>query len=189
MRIAARHHTFTEDEYFAVEARGGDRHEWSDGQILLMAGGSARHDAIAANVSAALVRALADTACQALAADQRLRTPDGLYTYADGSAVCGTPDIGREHTLLNPIVVVEVLSDATRVYDRGEKLLRYQAIPSVQHVLLVEQARVDVEHWRRGTDGWSRTVVTDLAATLDLDPTGISVGIAELYGRALSLPS
>jgi Uma2 family endonuclease len=188
MSSAARHHTFSLDEYFSVEARRRDKHEFWDRQIFLMAGGSARHNALCANLLALLVPALRGSACRALSADQRLATPDGLYTYADASVVCGVLELGREQTLRNPILVVEVLSDATRAYDRGEKLLRYQQIPSLRHVLLVEQTQVDVEHWFRTDDGWARSVVTDPAATLSLTTPDLALAVAEVYAGALDLP-
>jgi Uma2 family endonuclease len=189
MSSAARHHTFSLDEYFAVEARGPGRHELWDGQIFLMAGGSPRHNALCANVLAALVPSLRGGGCRALAADQRIATPEELYTYADASVVCGALELGREQTLRNPLIIVEVLSDATRTYDRGEKLLRYQAIQSLRHVLLVEQRRVDVEHWFRGESGWAREVYTDPNAHLQLEPPGITVSVADLYADALALPA
>ncbi|MEZ4236466.1 MAG: Uma2 family endonuclease [Myxococcota bacterium] len=187
MSSVARHHTFTLDDYFAVEARGVDKHELWDGQILLMAGGSARHNALCANFLGVCVPALRGGACRALSADQRITTPDGLYTYADATLVCGPLDLGREQTLRNPTVLVEVLSDATRAYDRAEKLHRYQQIPSLRHVLLIEQARVDVEHWYREATGWARTVVTDPDGALRLEPPGLTVPLAELYDGVFDL--
>ncbi len=190
MPATLRHHAFTLDDYFAIERERPDKHEFFDRQVFLMAGGSARHNALSANVVVALagaLRASPGSGCRVLSADQRISTPEGLYTYADATVVCGAPELGREQTLANPTILVEVLSDATRDYDRGDKLARYQAIPSLRHVLLVEQARVDVECWSRTTEGWSRRVVTTLEAVLALDPPGIRIAVASLYEGALEL--
>lgn len=179
----------TLDAYFAAEAHSLEKHEWLDGQIFLMAGGSLRHNALGANVLGAFTVGARGGPCQALSSDQRIATGDGLYTYADATLACGTLQLGREQTLLNPVVLVEVLSDATRAYDRGEKLTRYQTIPSLRHVLLVEQERVDVEHWRSVDGAWSRTVHTTLADRLVLDPPGLVVLLEDLYAGFDRLPA
>ncbi|MCB9698744.1 MAG: Uma2 family endonuclease [Alphaproteobacteria bacterium] len=176
------------DEYFEIERTRADKHEYWDGTIFLMAGGSARHNVISANAVTALALACraARNGCRVLSADQRLASPDGLYTYADASLVCGAPELGREQTLSNPTLVVEVLSDATRDYDRGEKLARYQQIPSLQHVLLVEQARAEVTWWRRATAGWTATVLHE--GEITLERPGLALRVEDLYEGALDLP-
>ncbi len=181
MARPVRHHVRTLDEYFEVEARSLDKLEWVAGEILLMAGGSARHNLISLNAGSALLVATRGGPCRALSADQRLATADGLYTYADATLVCGPPVLGREQTLLNPTLLVEVLSDATREYDRGEKLARYRTIPSLRHVLLIEHDRVEVEHWRLSDEGWSSAVHTALEAVIRLDPPGIELALRDLY--------
>src|SRR5688500_6312110 len=134
-----RHHRFALDDYFALERATGHKHEYVDGLVLAMAGGTPRHNAISANVLRALGNRLDGSPCVTLTPDQRIRTPDGLYTYADGSVFCGEIAVGPDATAENPTVLVEVLSDSTREYDRGEKLERYREIPSLRHVILVEQ--------------------------------------------------
>src|SRR5687768_8027125 len=123
-----------------------------------MAGATPRHDYLETRILDAISRALGDGPCFTMTSSQRISTADGLYTYADGSVFCGSMDVGEEQTATNPVVVVEVLSDSTRDYDRGEKLERYKSIPSLRHVLLVEQHTVDVEHWFRTERGWERRV-------------------------------
>lgn len=186
---AARHHVHSLDAYFTAEAHALEKHEWADGQIFLMAGGSLRHNALSANVLGVFATGARGGACRALSSDQRISTGDGLYTYADATLACGELTLGREQTLLDPVVLVEVLSNATRAYDRGEKLSRYQTIPSLRHVLLVEQERIDVEHWRCVDGAWSRTVHTALADRLVLDPPGLVVALADVYDGFDRLPA
>lgn len=184
----ARHHILSLADYFAVERGSSVKHEFSDGQVLAMAGGSPRHNAISAQVVFALVGGLRGRPCRAYSSDQRLSTGDGLYTYADASVICGDVLLGPEQTATNPSLVVEVLSDSTREYDRGEKLERYRSIASLRHVLLVEQLRVDVEHWYRGADGWERRVYTHLADPIGLPEASLTLTVSDLYGDLDGLP-
>ncbi|MEZ4238914.1 MAG: Uma2 family endonuclease [Myxococcota bacterium] len=181
MPASARHHVHTLADYFAVERSSRHKHEFLDGQIFLMAGGTPRHNYVAQRVLDALSRALAGGPCFTMPADQRLATPDGLYTYADGSVFCGAVEVGAEQTALNPTLVVEVLSDSTRAYDRADKLDRYRTIPSLQHVVLIETDAVDVEVWSRTGDGWQRRVAVDREATVALDALGIELPVQSLY--------
>lgn len=184
----ARHHRITLDEYLAVERVSAVKHEFCDGQVLLMAGGSPRHNAISANVSFALVGALRGGPCRAYSSDQRVATGDGLYTYADAVVICGEVALGPEQTAKNPLVLVEVLSDSTREYDRGEKLDRYRSIASLRHVLLVEQARLDVEHWYRTDSGWERRLYTDPGDRVPVPEAGASLSLADIYAEVDGLP-
>ena len=93
-------------------------------------------------------------------------------------------ELGPEQTATNPRVVVEVLSDGTRAYDRGEKLDRYRSIPSLGHVLFLEQDGVDVEVWSRAGDGWSRVVHVDRADRVQLPAIGVALGVGDLYAGA-----
>ncbi|MEZ4239370.1 MAG: Uma2 family endonuclease [Myxococcota bacterium] len=184
----ARHHEFSLAEYFAAERRAGDKHEYADGQIYVMAGGSPRHNHLAGQVYRLLAERLAGGPCAPLTADQRIATPDGLYTYADASVFCGPIRVGAEQTALNPAVVVEVLSDSTRAYDRGEKLRRYPSVASLQHVVLMEQDAPDVEVWSRQAGGWVRAVHTEADAVVVLAGIGVTLGVGELYAGAERFP-
>ena len=121
--------------------------------------------------------------------DQRIATADGLYTYADGSVFCDAMELGPEQTATNPRVLVEVLSDGTRAYDRGEKLDRYRSIPSLAHVVFLEQDGVDVEVWSRAGEGWSRVVYVDPADTVQLPAIGVTLSVADLYAGAERYPA
>src|SRR5439155_22791024 len=112
-----------------------------DGQIFAMAGASLQHNRITANLLSFIGPALRDRGCGDSGSDFREQAPGGLFTYPDLSAVCGEPLLihGRPDTLTNPIVLVEVLSDATREYDRGQKFTLYKEIPALREYVLVEQ--------------------------------------------------
>lgn len=185
----ARHHEFTLDAYFAVDRRpDSGKHEFADGQIYAMSGGSPRHNHLAGQAYRMLAERLGGGPCVALPSDQRIATGDGLYTYADASVFCGPIELGPEQTARNPAVVVEVLSDSTRAYDRGEKLRRYQSIEALQHVVLIEPDAPDVEVWSRGTVGWRRTVYVEAEQTVDLSGIGVHLPMEEIYREASRFP-
>ncbi len=152
-RAPERHYSV--DDYFAVEAGSPIKHEYCNGEIFAIAGASVAHNDISANVLTVLRTVLRGASCRAFGSDLRLRTPAGLYTYPDAMVICGhielTPD--RPDTVTNPALLVEVLSDATHDYDRGEKFTLYKSIPSLREHLLIEQDEVAVDHFRRECPG------------------------------------
>lgn len=181
MRATARHHVLALTDYFATERLSPQKHEFADGQIYVMAGGSRPHNYLAFRFMSAVARQLEGGSCFGMPSDQRISTPDGLYTYPDGSIYCGAITAGEQDTATNPVVLLEVLSDSTRAYDRGEKLDRYKSIPTLRHVVLVEPDAVDVEVWTRGESGWTRTVCVDRAGRVRLDVIGVDLAVAEIY--------
>lgn len=184
-RTSQRHYPL--EDYFALAAIAPFKLEFFHGEILAMSGGSVAHNAIAANVLATLHGALRSGPCRVLGSDQRLVTPSGLWTYPDVAVYCGeirTSEL-RADTATNPVVIVEVLSPSTRDYDRGEKLAMYREIPTVRHLLLIEQDAVAVEHHQRGPEGWSREVHDDLGASLSLGDLG-SLSLRDVYERVFA---
>ena len=181
-------HVLTLADYFEVERASPTKHEFHDGQVLAMAGGSPRHNYVCVAIVAALRDRLRTTPCFPLGSGQRIATPDGLYTYPDGAVFCGTLDAPDGQTATNPVVLIEVLSDATRAYDRGEKLDRYKAIPSLRHVLLVETDAVDVEVWTRSESGWVRAVSVRGEDVVALPAIDVTLPVAELYDGIDRLP-
>ena len=142
-----------------MEAGSPIRHEYANGDIFAMAGASVAGNHVAANILTHLRTALRGTPCAAFGSELRLATPSGLYTYPDVMVISGPPTLvsGRPDTVTNPALLVEVLSEATRDYDRGEKLVAYQAIPTLRELLLVEQDAVAVERIHRTAAGtWLR---------------------------------
>jgi Uma2 family endonuclease len=174
----------TADEYLERERERETKHELVDGVEVARAGGSPKHDAIAGNVIIALGMRLRGR-CLVFPSDQRVHVEaTGLFTYPDVTVVCGAPKLhpnGRD-TLLNPRVLVEVLSTSTEAYDRGAKFAHYQSIGSLEEYVLVSQAEKRVEHFRRLETGqWLLTVAEGQEATLVLPALGCEVGLAEIY--------
>jgi len=175
---------YSEDDYFAVEASSGIKHEFYRGEIFATAGASLAHNHLGANVLTSLRSAVRSKGGSAFGSDLRVKTPGGLFTYPDVMVVCGPISLAQDRpdTVTNPCVLVEVLSDATRDYDRGEKFTLYQAIPTFQEYLLIEQDRVCVEHWQRQPTGdWTVQTHTSLDTTISLPTLGVTLSLREVY--------
>ena len=172
----------TPDEYFDWDEDQEGKYEYVYGEVFPMSGATRTHNDIALNFAVALKSSFRETECSVFASDMRVQVdPGGRYTYPDLSAVCGAPEFTspKEVTLVNPALVVEVLSDRTEAYDRGEKLDVYRAVPSVQEVVLVRQDRRAVQAWRRQGRTWT---VEDLdGGMLALASVGAEVALDELY--------
>jgi Uma2 family endonuclease len=150
---------FSFEDYLALEARSQVKHEYLDGQVWAMAGGTPDDGAVAANVIALLGNQLRGRPCRVFTSDVRIRVrATGLATYPVVSVVCGTqqsdPDDPKNNTLINPCVVVEVLSPSTEAYDRGEKLAHYWQIESLREVILIAYEENRIELWRREGARW-----------------------------------
>jgi Uma2 family endonuclease len=185
VRQSQRHYAI--EQYFLIEEMSEVKHEYFDGEIFAMAGGSRDHDTIAGNVFAFLHGALRASPCQAFSSNMRIRTPSGLYTYPDASIVCGPPDITRiqgTDTIGNPVVLIEVLSLSTSDYDRGQKFDLYESIGSLQDYLLIEQSSVLVEHRTRDSaGGWTTTTLRSLDDRIRLSAVEVEIPMAALYER------
>jgi Uma2 family endonuclease len=162
MTAAFPHHHYSLQDYLAVEGMGPVRHEFLNGAIYAMAGGTPEHAALSAEVLERLGSHLRGGPCRAYGADLRIRIPaTGLATYADASVICGEVERDRASPthVTNPTLVVEVLSPATGEYDRGEKREHYQQLPSLRDYVLVAQSRRRVEVFSRGVGGpWQHRV-------------------------------
>ena len=180
------HTRVTQEEYLEFERRAQGKHEFIEGQIVAMAGGSPAHARIASNVLAALVSMLAKRRqCAAFGSDLRVcLTPYRLISYPDLTVVCGEPqylDSGRD-TVTNPVVTVEVLSPSTERTDRWEKAQAYRDLPSMREFLLINQTPVRIEHWiRSGEDQWSVKRVEDRSAVLRLDSIDCDLPVEQIY--------
>ncbi len=180
---------YTLEDYFSLEEGSTVHHEFFKGEIFAMAGGTLAHNVIAANLLRELGNALRDGPCRSLGSDMRLLTPDGLITYPDVMVICGEAQLGqgRADVVTNPILLVEVLSPATRAYDLGEKLELYRAIPSLRHFLAIEQDRRCVQSHSRAQNRWQHTEYREPDAVLPLPSLGISLDVAALYEKAFDL--
>lgn len=181
MHLAPKHY-FTLDDYFEKEAASVDKHEFYEGLILAMAGGTFAHNRVATRVTLALGSRLRGTSCQPLGSDMRVATPGGLYTYPDVVVVCGPPQLGRNDTLLNPTILIEVLSPSTRGYDRGDKLALYQAIPSLVEILFFEVDEPVAEQVVREVDGWALRRHAGLDAVMRLTGAPAEIPLAAVFG-------
>lgn len=182
VRQSQRH--YTTDEYFLAEESSPLRHEYFRGEIFVMPGGTPEHNTIGLNVAAAFHSALTGTSCRPFGSDQRIAAPSGLYTYPDVSIVCGPLQLTNERlpSLLNPVVLVEVLSNSTRDYDRGEKFDLYASIPTFRDYLLVEPARVHLEHRFRGGNGeWTTIVKESIDDSVSLTSVSVVMPLARVY--------
>jgi Uma2 family endonuclease len=179
----------TAAEFLAFERGSEVRHEYVAGEAVLMTGGSWDHSLVIGNLLAELKARLRGSSCAVHASDLRVRTPAGLYTYPDVVVVCGEPRFEDAHrdTVLNPRLLVEVLSPSTESYDRGRKFESYRGLDSLQEYLLVSQDRPRVERFLRQENGfwlYSEVVGRDEVIPLAL---GCELALAAVY-EGLALP-
>ena len=175
------------EEYLAWERREERKHEYFEGEVYAKAGGSPRHNRLSSKITTALETALGGR-CHVFSSDQRIRSRDRRYVYPDVSVVCDAPVIEQEDVLVNPTIIVEILSSTTEQYDRGLKWDGYQMLASLTDYVLVSQERARIEHFARTPDG--RWVYTSANAGerirltngtwLDID--AIFAGVFELPG-------
>jgi Uma2 family endonuclease len=185
MNEPRRHYTLA--DYFAIEEMSPVKHEFFRGEIFAMAGASVEHNLITGNLLSALKIALRETHCNVFGSDLRIATPSGLYTYPDLSVICGkvelvskTPDTAR-----NPVVLVEVLSEATREYDRGEKFDLYKTISTLREYVLIEQGDFSVEHFVLKRKSWTPKKLPSLGSKLRLVSVDVEIPAAEIYRGVL----
>lgn len=183
MTVEPQHALYTLEEYLQLEEYANVKHEYLDGAIHAMAGGSPEHGAIAVRIGAALIPQLRGRGCTVYSSDVRVRVrATGLSTYPDLSVGCGEREVDPldPHALVDPVVLVEVLSPSTEAYDRGEKLRHYQQIPSLREVLFVAHDRDEVEIRRRSASGWDRDVVA-AGGWVELASIGCRLEVDALY--------
>lgn len=184
------------EDYLASERESEERQEYLDGQIYAMAGESPEHGAICTNIGGQLYAQLRGKPCQVFSKDMKVRsgpapklgqTTRGLYSYPDLMVVCGELKFHDEHrdVLLNPSVIIEVLSPATEAFDRGEKWARYQTwLPELTDYLLVSQTKPRVDHFHRRAGGeWIYSLVNSLEESLRLNSAGSALQLAGVYDR------
>lgn len=175
----------TAAEYLALERSSLDKHEFFEGRLVAMAGGSLEHNVIVANVVAELRTALRDGPCVALPSDMKvLVRASGHYYYPDASVVCGTPEFSdtERDAILNPTVIVEVLSESTERRDRGAKFHDYRTIPSCTDFLMCSSTEPFIEHYTRDADGW-RLREYGPGEVVTLRGVASSLSVAEVYAK------
>jgi Uma2 family endonuclease len=180
--------TCTPEEYLARERMAQEKHEFFDGHIYAMSGASRSHVRITANLIAALHGQLRSRGCDLFTGDMRVSVSQtGLYTYPDATVVCGQAQFADDafDVLLNPTVVVEVLSPSTESYDRGRKFEHYMRLASLREYVLITQDRMRVERFTRAADGrgWVLSAAEGVEASLELPSIGCVLRLADLYER------
>lgn len=175
----------TYSDYLAVDATSELKHEFFDGAIVAMAGGTPDHARIPANVTFLLETALRRGPCRSFNSDLRIHVPgEAFAAYPDVSVICGerTSTETDPDCATNPTVLVEVLSDSTERYDRGEKFRRYSELPSLRTYVLVSQHQALVEVYeRRADDRWLLTRYEGLDASAHLESVDVALPLAEVY--------
>jgi len=185
-RDSQRHYTV--DDYFMVEEMSEVKHEYFNGEIFAMAGASLAHNEITANVLSEFRLQLRDANCGAYGSDLRIQTPSGLYTYPDVSVICGEAQLvpDRSDTATNPVILVEVLSEATEEYDRGDKFDLYKSIPALKHYILISQAEILVDHFERSEpDEWRLSSFRDRNDVVRISDPRLTLRLLEIFRRAV----
>ncbi len=189
MTASASKTRMTATEYLALEAANAEKHEFHDGDVFAMAGGSPRHNLLTNAVGAELRSALRHRGCHVLSSDQRVAAlPGRSYVYPDVVVVCGELRLeeGTRDVLSNPTIVVEVLSPSTEAFDRGGKWDAYQRLESLTDYVLVSQGSPSLEHFAREADGSWRYRHVGLGEQLMLS-NGATLDVAAIFDGAFEL--
>lgn len=175
------------EEYLAIERASETKSEYYQGEIFAMGGASRRHNLVVANILVALHDQLQRRNCEAYASDMRVKVDaTGLYTYPDIVVVCDQPKFEDNafDTLLNPNLLIEVLSPTTEAYDRGQKFEHYRKLPTLVLYLLVAYDRCQLERFTRQSDGlWAFSEASDPNGMIGLDAIGGGLQLSDIYAR------
>jgi Uma2 family endonuclease len=184
---------YTVEEYLELERASEERHFYVDGYIFDMAGESPEHGTICSNLNAQINLQLRGTRCRVFSKDTKIRsgparsdTKKGLYSYPDLVIVCGEMKFHdqRRDVLVNPSVIIEVLSDSTEAFDRGAKFLRYQNWnPTLTDYLLISQARPVIDHFVRQGGAWIYTIYQGLEQRVHITSVDCMLHLSEVYER------
>ena len=172
------------EEYLQQEETSTERHEYFDGEIFLMAGGSHNHEMICGGVLSLLRQHARRKKCTAYGSNMKIQVKsNGLFTYPDAMLVCGKIQFvaERNDVVTNPVLIVEVLSNSTQSYDRGDKFALYRGVPSFAHYLLIHQDQPLIEYHRKTIQGWLLTEISGIDTTLSLESLDLSLPLRELY--------
>lgn len=177
------------EEYLEIERKADHKSEYFHGEMFAMSGASRAHDRIAVRLTSLVDQHLRGKRGETFSANMRvLAAPSGLYTYPDLSVACNEPQFADGHvdTLINPTLLVEILSPNTEDYDRGKKAKLYRAIPSLQELLFVAQDSYEVELYRRQSEGgWSLIEASGLESGILLTSIDYELSLRELYSGVL----
>ncbi len=188
--LALKRELYTHAEYLALEEAADYKSEYYRGEIFAMSGATKNHNRIAGNIFTVLNTQLENTPCEAFIGDIRvLVEAHDLYTYPDVVVACGEPrfDIGRDDTIINPRVIIEVLSNSTKRYDKGDKFHFYKALPSFEEYILIDQNCLYIQQYVKQANGeWAlQAELEDLADTLTFQTIGCTMPVAQIYRRVV----
>lgn len=184
--IHSKEKTITPEEYLAREAQADYRSEYRNGELFALAGGTVNHNQIVVNLTVAFSKLFEGKPCRVFATDVRLHVKrSGLLCYPDLMVICGKIEFasGRDDTVTNPIVIVEVWSESTKAYDRGEKFEMYRQISTLREVVMVDQARFYVEHFHREGSSWVLQTLEKADALLILTSLQSEIPLATIYEK------
>jgi Uma2 family endonuclease len=177
--------SYTAEEYLALEVESDVRSEFRNGEIVEMTGGTPAHNEISRMFVFLLTAALRKQPYSIFVTDQRLWLPEvNLYTYPDVMVTPRPPELksNRNDTVMNPILIAEMLSNSTEAYDRGDKFTHYRTVESFQEYVLVEQYRPHVEHYvKQGDNEWLFKDYSGLKSSFTLSSVGVEIALADLY--------
>ena len=178
----------TVEAYLAFDEASEIQHEFIDGELIPMPGGSGPHNLVVAHTTAALVLALEDRDCFIFGSQMRVSVDENKYLFPDVSVVRGEPAYGDDNKviLLNPTVVVEVTSPSSLSYDHVDKVAFYGAVPSIQGYLILGQERVFAQWHTRSESGWHLRQFSELSDEIALEPLGCVLRLADVY-RSVNL--
>lgn len=185
---------YTPENYLELERKAAYKSEYFKGEIFAMAGASRNHNRIKENLSIGIGSYLKGKRCQSFSSDMRLHIPsNSLYTYPDLVIVCGEPELldATFDTLLNPTILVEVLSESTKDYDRGGKFMLYRNIPTFQEYILVDSEQIRVEAWYKPENGfWTlRKETGAVDDSLTIQTLDLTLSLRDIYEQTVGLLS
>ena len=179
---------YTAEDYLKLERSVPYKSEFYDGQINAMTGANRKHNLITVNIAGELCSQLKKRPCEAYINDMRVKAAEApSYHYPDITVVCGKPQFedGQMDTLLNPTLLIEVLSPSTEAYDRGGKFARYRKIPTLREYLLVTQDQPSIERYQRQGDVWILSEAVGLEASVTLESIDCVLSLREVYDKVL----
>lgn len=176
----------TPAEYLAAERKAAHKSEYINGRVYAMTGASRAHNLIALSTASELRTQLRGRPCEVYANDMRVKVErTGMYTYPDVVGLCEEPrfEDAEVDTLLNPAVIIEVLSSSTERYDRGEKFAHYRRLESLREYILIAQELRRIEHYRREGDSWVLTEVSEPDGVLVIPSLSATLRLSDIYDR------
>ena len=176
---------YTEAEYLALAEEQETKYEYIDGYIIAMAGGSPNHSQIAMNIGVALAIALKKQNCTVYNSDLKLKAAQS-YFFPDCMVICNKPELDQtsKNIVTNPTLIVEVLSESTESYDRGQKFMYYRQLKSLQGYLLIAQDRIHIDAYHRSGEGaWVLTDSISLDNDIHIPHLDIHLATSDIYDK------